>query len=130
MGSSYSPLVLLFVLLLFPFSAPSPARSGTVVPRLPGFRGPLPFHLETGSAFRRLPFISLPLPGSNGCSDPFPVLLCRLFPQVRGGGRGEPRGVLLLLHRVGRHPQRGPSAPVAHWRPEVLRLLWSRLRSG
>ncbi|URD95771.1 serine carboxypeptidase-like [Musa troglodytarum] len=49
MASSLPPLALLSVLLVvFPFSAPSPARSGAVVPRLPGFRGPLPFRLETG----------------------------------------------------------------------------------
>ncbi|CAL9083450.1 unnamed protein product [Musa textilis] len=73
MASSLPPLALLSVLLVvFPFSAPSPARSGAVVPRLPGFRGPLPFRLETGSAFRRLPFVSLPL------SEPRMVALIRL----------------------------------------------------
>ncbi|CAL9083452.1 unnamed protein product [Musa textilis] len=44
MGSP-PPLPLIFVLLIFPFSAPSRA---SVVARLPGFRGPLPFYLETG----------------------------------------------------------------------------------
>ncbi|THU71427.1 hypothetical protein C4D60_Mb04t01290 [Musa balbisiana] len=47
MGSS-PPLALIFVLLLFPSSAPSRARSASVVTRLPGFRGPLPFYMETG----------------------------------------------------------------------------------
>jgi hypothetical protein len=42
------------VVAAFASSVPVVAGSGKVVTRLPGFDGPLPFHLETGSVPRLL----------------------------------------------------------------------------